>query len=431
MTTPLRVLIASTPIAGHVNPALPIARALIERGHSVRWYTGQLHRKAVEATGATFEPIVEATDPLGATPDSLFPERVGLTRLAGLKFDLKHLFLDEVPGQLRDLQRIAAESPVDVVLADPGLMAAALLHELGGPKFVTYGISILPIPSRDVPPIGSGKKPGSVLARWQNRLLLPLVPRVLFGDVHRHYQQVRARIGLPPTRSSVFDLCASPDLYLQGSTASFEFPRTDLPAQVHFVGPLLPELSADRDLPEWWADLDESRPVVLVNQGTIATDLTDLIGPALEGLATENVTVIATGGAGTAGLTMPVPANARVEAFVPFGALLPRCDVMVTNGGYGGVQFALANGVPLVIAGATEDKPDIAARIEWSGVGVDLHTHRPSADQIRDAVRTVLSDDRYRMRAKRIQREVEQLDTVGTCVVLIEQVSRHREMTSR
>jgi UDP:flavonoid glycosyltransferase YjiC (YdhE family) len=30
---------------------------------------------------------------------------------------------------------------------------------------------------------------------------------------------------------------------------------------------------------------------------------------------------------------------------------------MVTNGGYGGVQAALANGVPLVVAGATEEKP--------------------------------------------------------------------------
>ena len=31
-----RFLFATTPLPGHVNPGLPIARALVERGHEVR-----------------------------------------------------------------------------------------------------------------------------------------------------------------------------------------------------------------------------------------------------------------------------------------------------------------------------------------------------------------------------------------------------------
>jgi UDP:flavonoid glycosyltransferase YjiC (YdhE family) len=42
--------------------------------------------------------------------------------------------------------------------------------------------------------------------------------------------------------------------------------------------------------------------------------------------------------------------------------LLPHVDAMVTNGGYGGVQQALAHGVPLVVTGDSEDKPEVAAR---------------------------------------------------------------------
>jgi UDP:flavonoid glycosyltransferase YjiC (YdhE family) len=38
---------------------------------------------------------------------------------------------------------------------------------------------------------------------------------------------------------------------------------------------------------------------------------------------------------------------------------------MVTNGGYGGVQMALSYGVPLVVAGASEDKPEVAP--VWRG----------------------------------------------------------------
>jgi UDP:flavonoid glycosyltransferase YjiC (YdhE family) len=59
---------------------------------------------------------------------------------------------------------------------------------------------------------------------------------------------------------------------------------------------------------------------------------------------------------------------------------------MVTNGGYGGIQFALAHGVPLVVAGETEEKPDIAARVAWSGAG-NLKTGTPSADAVKAAVR--------------------------------------------
>ena len=64
---------------------------------------------------------------------------------------------------------------------------------------------------------------------------------------------------------------------------------------------------------------------------------------------------------------------------------------MVTNGGYGGVQQALANGVPLVVAGDSEDKPEVAAHVQWSGTGVNLHTGRPSPAMVARAVRRVLA----------------------------------------
>lgn len=39
-----------------------------------------------------------------------------------------------------------------------------------------------------------------------------------------------------------------------------------------------------------------------------------------------------------------------------------------TNGGYGGVQYALRYGVPIVATGGKEDKPQVGARVAWSGV---------------------------------------------------------------
>jgi UDP:flavonoid glycosyltransferase YjiC (YdhE family) len=92
-----RFLFATVPVPGHVNPGLPLARALIRRGHEVRWYAGQRFRAAVTATGATFLPLDPRLDYDASDLDAAFPGRKGLTGLAGMKWDLKHIFLDAMP----------------------------------------------------------------------------------------------------------------------------------------------------------------------------------------------------------------------------------------------------------------------------------------------------------------------------------------------
>ena len=51
----------------------------------------------------------------------------------------------------------------------------------------------------------------------------------------------------------------------------------------------------------------------------------------------------------------------HVTDFVPYDVLLPRTDLLVTNGGWGGVQQAARHGVPVIVAGATEEKPEVGA----------------------------------------------------------------------
>jgi UDP:flavonoid glycosyltransferase YjiC (YdhE family) len=98
----------------------------------------------------------------------------------------------------------------------------------------------------------------------------------------------------------------------------------------------------------------------------------------------------------------PLPANARVAEYIPYDLLLPRIDAVVTNGGFGGVQRAIAHGLPLVVAGSTEDKPEVAARVAWAGCGRDLRTGTPRPDAVRRAVREVLTTPSYRLRSREL-----------------------------
>jgi UDP:flavonoid glycosyltransferase YjiC (YdhE family) len=143
--------------------------------------------------------------------------------------------------------------------------------------------------------------------------------------------------------------------------------------------------------------------VVLVTQGTLANgDFNELIQPALSGLSGEELMVIAAAGRSDT-QAIAAPANARVAAFIPFDRLLPKVDVFITNGGYGAVNHALSLGVPIVVAGDTEDKDYVAARVAWTGAGINLKTRYASPEQIRTAVRAILMNKQYKHEAQRLQ----------------------------
>jgi UDP:flavonoid glycosyltransferase YjiC (YdhE family) len=128
-------------------------------------------------------------------------------------------------------------------------------------------------------------------------------------------------------------------------------------------------------------------------------------------LADDNALVIAaTGRADTGDLI--TPSNAKVEAFVPFVPLLSKVDVLITNGGYGAVQQAISFGVPLVAAGDTEEKAFTAARVAWTGAGINLGTRRPTPEQIRASVHTVLACSQYREQAQRLQKNFSRYDAL-------------------
>jgi UDP:flavonoid glycosyltransferase YjiC (YdhE family) len=97
---------------------------------------------------------------------------------------------------------------------------------------------------------------------------------------------------------------------------------------------------------------------------------------------------------------------------------------MITNGGYGGVQMALSHGVPLIVAGASEDKPEVAARVAWSGAGLNLKTGKPTPQAVRKAVRTILDDSRYRARAQALASEYRSFDPIHRVNQIVETLCR-------
>lgn len=413
----MHALFASIPQAGHTAPLVPIARELTARGHRVRWLGGRQFADQIRSTGAEFAPLSESIDHNGRNVDEVFPARQALRGLAKLRYDLCAVFIEPIPAQLADLRRLHDEEPADLVVHDMGFGGAPSFAALGGPRAVSVGIGPMTLASPHTAPFGLGLQPGSgPVSQLRNRALQALLDRVLLREVHDRLAAVQRSLGLTPAGDGISGL--SPDLHLHNGVAEFEHPRPDLPPQVHFVGALV-DPTPSGEVPSWWAEVERAdRPVVHVTQGTVAdTDLGDLVLPTLHALADLDVLVVASVGRQT---PENVPANARVAPFLPYDRLLPRLSVMVTNGGFGGVQQALSHGVPLVVAGTTEDKPEVAARVARAGVGVNLRTGKPKPAAIRAAVQRLLGTSETRSNAERMARLYQAQDAARNSAELIE-----------
>jgi UDP:flavonoid glycosyltransferase YjiC (YdhE family) len=433
----VRFLICTLPVVGHVNPALPIARKLVERGHEVWWYTGIGFKSKVEATGARHVSMsiggLDFSD-LATFPPLLIEKYNYLTGIEQLKFAMKNFLIGSVIVQVQDLPDILKKFSADVILADSLFLGASWIHEKGGPPWAAFNTSALSLSSRDTAPFGLGIPPdSSTFGHLRNSCLTWVLQQFVLKDTTVYLDKLRGGFGLSPDYKYLYDAGLSPFLFLQGTVPAFEYPRKELPPQVHFVGPFLPEPPTSFTPPDWWDDLKSGKPVIHVTQGTVSTQANDLILPTIQALADQDVLVVATtGGEPIENLKLePIPKNLRIEKFIPHFYLLPYVDVMVTNGGYNGVQLALANGVPMVAAGQSEEKPEVCARIEWAGVGINLKTKSPTSKQIKDAVNKIITSPNYRQNAQRLKADIARYDAPTQSAVLLEDLAATKQPVLR
>lgn len=398
-----RALLCAMPAVGHVDPVLVVARELLRRGWEVDVLTGARYEGRVTGAGAGFVALPPEADTLDAVGSS-DERRRGLD---ALNAGVEEAFVRPAPAAARRIEEHLAAHPVDLVLHDStflGVQGLLARPRAQRPLVVLLGIGPVGFSSRDCPPFGLGIVP-SRLPVWgsaRDAVLRAVAPRLL-APVHRSLDAFLASVGAATLGSAFFtDVVTRSDLLAQGTVPEFEYPRSDAPRHLRFYGPMQAPPPPGLQAPDWLGELG-GRPVVHVTQGTVAnTDFSELVGPALEALADEPVDVVLTAGGRAVSDLPALPSNAHAADYLPYDALLPLTRAFVTNGGYGGLHQAMRHGVPIVIAGDSEDKVETSARVRWSGAGISLGTGRPTAAQVGGAVRRVLADDRYALASRRI-----------------------------
>jgi len=353
---------------------------------------------------------------------------------------MENVFIKSIPAQhqaqqkgLKMLQDRHPGRPI--VLVSEGFFFGSIATYLDAPGIkptATLGLGIIPMTlgSIDTAPFGPGLPPdSSPEGRERNKAMYAGLGK-MFEKPTKRFQEVLKEVGAKET--DIFFLDAQylgPDRFLQMCTPSVEYPRSDAPASIKFAGGL-PKGHRDpfTNPPSWWGEIinNKTKKIILVSQGSVAMNFSNLVIPTMEGLKDREdiITVVALGRKGAELPSgTPVPSNARVADFVPFDEVLPHCAVFITNGGYGAFQHAISNGTPLIVAGNTEDKPEVAQRAEWSGFGLNLRTETPSPELVLKSVDEIVLNDKFKKRALELEAEMESFDPIGVVAQTIDDLA--------
>ncbi|HEY7137326.1 MAG TPA: nucleotide disphospho-sugar-binding domain-containing protein [Acidimicrobiia bacterium] len=368
-----RLLAYQSPAPGNMFPAIDMLLELQRRGHDVHLRTREFNVEQLAALGLNVSAVdarieqIEIDDWRGRSQvDSL----VRLLRACAARARL------EIP----DLGRAISDVDPDALLVDINCEGAICVAEASGLPWALYCPYPPPFRSDDAPPHGVGFRPArGPLGRARDRIWRSVGDRLLRPEVAR-LNEMRTALSLPPLRK-FDDQFLRADRFIAFTAEPYEYHRGDWPSEVRLVGPGLWEPPAEA-LP--WLD-KETRAMVLVTTSTAFQRDGELIAAAFSALEGEDVAIVATTGAQDP-TQFDVPANGRVERFVPHGPILARARCVVCHGGQGITQRALAAGVPVCAVPFSRDQFDVARRVEMNGAGVRLHHKRLTPDRLRAAV---------------------------------------------
>jgi UDP:flavonoid glycosyltransferase YjiC (YdhE family) len=382
----MRVLFTCYPADGHLQPMVPLATAMRDRGHDVMFATAESFHPAVSEFG--FSAAAAGADALANRAE--FARRTPVTGKIPYaerrEVAFPTLFAEiAAPIAVGEMLEFATGWQPDLVVHDVAEYAGALVAAIVGCPSVTHSFGqVLP----------------ASIAHAAARAIAPLWAR--YGVDSNEYG------GLYD--AAYLDICPPA---LQAPDA------TRVPT---LVVPLRPEYLENGDVgfADW--KLDNDWPSVYVTLGTINNGLA-IFDAALTALGNERLNVLVTVGKNNdPAAFQEVTPNVCIRQYVPQATLLPTVDAVICHGGSGTMLGSLAFGHPLVVLPAAADQFYNGEACNSAGVGVVLNPDEVTPEAILSATSLIIHDPRYRSAAQTVKHEIAAMPTANDRVGLIEQL---------
>lgn len=386
-----RVALVAGPDAGHAFPAFALAGRLSAAGFATVVYTGRARLDAAVGDGVEVAEL-PGLDVMAGDDDAD----------AGAKLSRRAARI--AVALAPDLARRG----VDLMISDVITVGGAWAAELAGVPWIELSPHPLYLPSRGLPPVGSGLDRG---VGFRGRLRDVAMRAATGHSVRQGESQRRAarnEIGLH-----------GPDLPAARFVATLpalEVYRPDWPSDTHLIGPLL------------WEPTDTVferpsgvEPLVVVAPSTAETGV-DLAATALAALDERALGVPVR--VVVSALRVPEGVTPSDHVVVGTGRqdeVLRHAQAVVCGGGHGMLAKSLLAGVPVVTVPGGGDQWELANRVRRQGSGVVVRPLEVGA--LATAVRQVLVDPVFAAAARRA---ADSVCGVVDPVRVVERLTGHR-----
>jgi zeaxanthin glucosyltransferase len=345
-----------------------------------------------------FKPIGASSHP----PGSLDARTRSMGKLNG-PFGMRGMIGDVAEHTemiCREAPRALGEIGADAVVADQMEAGGGLVAEHLGLPYASVATA-LPVNREEgvPPPYVDWPYDRSERGRWWNRggyRVSDLLMRPVSNVIARH----AARFGLSERRS--VEHCLSPRLQLAQCVRGIDFPRRELPANFHYLGPFRGADDRAFAIPG-----DDGRPLVFCSFGTLQGNRVKLFRSiALACAALDLRLLIAHGGRVDADFAATLAGDPIVLDFVPQRAVLARSALAVTHAGFNTVLDALSFGTPILAIPLAFEQPATAARLARAAVARVVRPGAAGPQRLRMEMERLLEEKSYRSAAAAVQAEI-------------------------
>jgi hypothetical protein len=366
----MRVLATCTPGAGHINALAPLLAALRAAGHDVLVVTAAESVDYVARAGFAVRPGGLGVVERRKTFEPRLPEVMALPprQRRGLYFS--GFFADAAaPVMARALEPVFADFEPDVVIHETAELAAAPMATARGIPHATVAFS------------------GSLSDSAQSLTISAIAP-------------VWHAEGLPtPTPDDIRGA-----VFLHPFPPSFgQVPPGDRVRPMRALG----FATGTDPIPDWLGSAGSPRPLVYMTAGTERLGATAPWAAGLAALGLLDVDAIATIGPYLDPAELgEVPANVRIERFVPYEAILERASLVMSHAGAGSLLGAARQGLPQLLYPMGADQWENADAASGAGVGLTCELDQRSTEDIAGMLTRLIEEPSFASAATQVSAEI-------------------------
>ena len=392
----MKIVFAVFGSLGDMHPMNALGIELKKRGHTVIFAAMEFYREKIELLGFEFRPMRPHLD-----PDNKELARKLMDAAKGSELLLRELILPNLRAMYDDLMEAVRDA--DLLISTEVVFAAPSVAEKTGIKWITTTLApgtFLSAYDPFVPPTAVWLRHLRFLGSTFHGAMFALVRRWI-DSWFEPYREFRREIGLDAGRNPLFEgksdaLNLAMFSKVLGTTQP-DWAVATLQTGFCFYDGRMDYGAMDAELARF---LDAGEPPIVFTLGSAAVmDARDFFEESAKAAKLLGKRAVLLYGIFN---EPPRETDENIAAFdyAPYSEVFPRSACVVHQGGVGTTSQVLRAGVPHLFMPYSHDQPDNAARCERLGVARIISRERYTAETAAAELRALLSDERYRTKAR-------------------------------